>query len=79
MCCQSKQNKEREPAAVRVVVVEILEKKQSRGRRGGDQQSPRDVRQVSEEVNAGSSAKQLCKTARTSMCTTLGTLMTGTL
>ena len=43
---------------VRVVVVETLEEKESRGQRGGGSQGHRDVHQVTEDVTAGSSASE---------------------
>ena len=56
VCCHTKQNKEREPSCSSSRGHGNSRRKQSRGRRGGDQKSQHDVRQVSEEVNAGSSA-----------------------
>ena len=54
--CHPKQNKERDSSRGSSRCRGNSRRTQSRGRRGGDQQSQRDVRQVSERVNAGSSA-----------------------
>ena len=56
VCCHSKQNKERESSRSSSRGRGNSRRKQSRGRRGGERQSQRDVRQVSEEANDGSSA-----------------------
>ena len=56
MCCHYKQNKEQETGRRSSPGRGNSRRKQSGGRRGGDRQSQRDVRQVSKEVNAGSSA-----------------------
>ena len=56
VCCHSKQSKERESSRSSSRSRGNSRRKQSSGRRGGDQQSQRDVRQVSEQVNTGSSA-----------------------
>ena len=56
VCCHSKQSKERESSRSSSRGRGNSRRKQSRGRRGGDKESLRDVRQVSEEANAGSSA-----------------------
>ena len=56
VCCHFKQSKERESSRSSSRSRGNSRRKQSSGRRGEDQQSQRDVRQVSEQVNTGSSA-----------------------
>ena len=56
VCCHSKQSKERESSRSLSRNRGNSRRKQGSGRRGGEQQRQRDVRQVSEQVNTGSSA-----------------------
>ena len=58
VCCHSKQSKERDSSRSSSRGRGNSGRKQSRGRRGGSSQGHRDVRKVTEDVTARSSANE---------------------